>query len=527
MGFGTWGRAALPLAALAVATTAVAQSGGPVTLKTEDGFTRLRGEILDFDGETYMLRTPLGTLEIDAMRVECEGEACPENPMFGADFGIVGSNTIGTGLMPALIQGYSDKLNAELVREFGAEDHESVFRILHEDGREMAAIRLDAEGSGASFDALADEQAVLGLSSRRARDADVEALAAAGLEDPRDSEFEHVLALDGLVAITHPSNPVRSISIGDLARVFSGEVTNWSELGGPRAPIKVFARNEESGTFDTFQTLVLTPAGAELTPRAQRFDSDLELSDAVASDPQAIGFTTLASTRASKPLGVRQSCGLLSLPTTFAIKTEEYPLSRRLYAYEAPEGQPAHARRLLEFALSPEAQPLIQEAGFIDSTPESAALDEMGGRIVYSLTTEDEFSLPAMREMLTELQNAQRLSTTFRFTPGSSQLDPLSQREATALAERLAAGEYDGKQILLVGFTDAIGEFELNQQLGNRRAGVVLEALRQAAGQGALDDVQIATRGYGELMPVGCNETFGGRLANRRVEVWVRDTPPA
>ena len=524
MGFGRMARGALPVAVLALATTAGAQTGGPVTLKTEDGFTRLRGEILEFDGQTYTLETPLGVLRIDAMQVECEGEACPENPMFGADFGIVGSNTIGAGLMPTLIQGYADMLDADLVREYGAEDDESVFRILHDDGREMAAIRLDAEGSGASFDALARGQAVLGLSSRRARDDDVTVLSEAGYEDPRDSDVEHIVALDGLVAISHPANPVRAISIGDLARVFSGEIANWAELGGPREPIKVFARNDGSGTLDTFETLVMTPAGASLTPRAQRFDSDLELSDAVASDPTAIGFTTLASTRASKPLGVRQSCGLLSLPTTFAIKTEEYPLSRRLYVYESPEDKPAHARRLLDFALSSDAQPLIQEAGFIDSAPETAALDEMGGRIVYSLTTEDEFSLPAMRQMLTELQDAERLSTTFRFTPGSSQLDPLSQREAAALAERLAAGEYEGREILLVGYTDSIGQFELNQQLGNRRAGVVLEALRQAAG-GDLGGVEIETRGYGELMPVGCNETFGGRLANRRVEVWVRDAP--
>ncbi|HUF57226.1 MAG TPA: phosphate ABC transporter substrate-binding/OmpA family protein [Thermohalobaculum sp.] len=524
MGFGRWARAALPVAVLTFATTAGAQTGGPVTLKTEDGFTRLRGEILEFDGQTYTLRTPLGVLDIDAMQVECEGEACPENPLFGSDFGVVGSNTIGTGLLPTLIQGYADMLDAELVREYGAEDTESVFRILHDDGREMAAIRLDAEGSGASFDALAQGRAALGLSSRRARDADVQMLSEAGYDDPRDTGTEHVVALDGLVAITHPANPVRSISIGDLARVFSGEISDWAQLGGPRTPIKVFARNDGSGTLDTFETLVMTPAGASLTPLAERFDSDLELSDAVASDAAAIGFTTLASTRASKPLGVRQSCGLLSLPTTFAIKTEEYPLSRRLYVYESPEEKPAHARRLLDFALSSDAQPLIQEAGFIDSAPETAALDEMGGRIVYSLTTEDEFSLPAMREMLSELQNAERLSTTFRFTPGSSQLDPLSQREANSLAQNLANGDFDGKQVLLVGFTDAIGEFDLNQQLGNRRAGVVLEALRQAAG-GALGRVEIATRGYGELMPVGCNETFGGRLANRRVEVWVRDVP--
>lgn len=511
----------VPALAIWLAATAAGAQDNSITLRSDDGFTQIRGELVDFDGTVYTVRTALGTLRIEAAQVECEGEACPSDPLFDAEFAIHGANTIGAELMPGLIQGYADSLNAELVREVGAQDS-SVFRIVAEDGREMAEIELASRGSASSFDALAGEEAAIGMSSRRARDEDAETLAAAGYEDPRDTAREHVIALDGLVVVVHPRNPLRTIGQEDLAAVFSGEITNWSELGGPDRPINVYAR-DESGTFDTFDTLILDPAGLELTDAAKRFASNAELSDAVASDEGGIGFTDIATIRATKPLALRQSCGLLSEPTIFAMKTEEYPLSRRLYLYETEASKPLHAQNLIDFALSPEAQPLIAEAGFIDTLPASATLDRMGGRIIYSLTSDDGFSLSAMREMLEELQDAERLSTTFRFTPASSDLDPLSQREAEALAQSLAAGAYGGKQVLLVGFTDAIGQFELNRELGNRRANVVLEAIEAAAPEGALDGVDIETRGYGELMPVGCNETFGGRLANRRVEVWLRD----
>lgn len=511
------------LGILGSAAVASAQDNGTITLKSLDGSTQLQGTLVEFDGSVFTIETVLGTIKVDALQVDCEGEACPENLLFGAEFGIHGSNTMGADLMPALIEGYADTLEASLVSEVGASPLENTLRIIHSNGKEMAAIELKSQGSSASYAALAERQAAVGMSSRRARDRDMAVLEQANVPDLRDTDNEHVLALDGLIAITHPSNPVRSISVDELSLIFSGQLTNWSDLGGPDSPINVYAMSDESGTFQTFGSLVLAPTGSLITPTAKRFDNNAALSDSVANDPLGIGVTGISFRRAAKALPIRQECGLLSYPTTFAMKSEEYPLSRRLYLYTLPSGTPAHAKQIVDFALSEDAQPLIAEAGFVNQAVETQSIDEQGSRLVYAIAAEPEVSLNLMRDMLVQLRDARRLSFTFRFTPGASTLTPKSQIDAKRLAEDLARGVYAGSEVLLVGFTDSIGQFEVNTALGDRRARVVEDVIRGSVAQGALADANIQSLGYGELTPVGCNTTLAGRTANRRVEVWIRN----
>ena len=513
----------------AVAQT-VAQPGQPeqpadrtVTLKSFDGSTQLRGTLVGFDGSTFTIETVLGTLQIDALKVDCEGEACPQNMLFGAAFGVDGSRTIGAGLMPALIQGYADSMDATMVAEVGQDPATQVLRIVHPNGREMAAIDVRAGGTVEAFQALAERDAAIAMASRRARDRDIDLLRPAGIDDLRDTENEHVLALDGVVAITHPGNPIRSVSVDELALIFSGQLTDWSQLGGSPGPVTAYARDDDSGTIDAFAAQVLAPRGLAMGATVRRLPSDIEVADGVAADPGSIGLAAVAYQRAAKALPIRQACGLLSYPTTFAMKAEEYPLISRLYLYTPPTGMPAHAKQLVDFALSDAAQPLIAETGFVDQRVESRALDQQGARLVYGVAGEEEFSLDLMREMLRELDDATRLSTTFRFTTGSSELTPKSQLDARKLAEELSRGVYAGRDILLVGFTDSIGKFDLNRWLSVKRAQTVEQELRATLPPGALDQAGLAVVGYGELTPVGCNDTLDGRTANRRVEVWIRN----
>ncbi|MEM7497832.1 MAG: phosphate ABC transporter substrate-binding/OmpA family protein [Pseudomonadota bacterium] len=513
--------------AVAAATTllagsALAQSKA-ITLISLDGATALTGELIEFDGSAYTIATSLGTLNIAASQVTCDGPGCPVDELFGAEFGVFGSNTIGSQLMPALVEGYAFSLDADFERELSATENESVLRIVHPDGRQMATIDLRAHGSGTSFDGIAAGQAAIGMSSRTMRDADAEKLAAVGIGDLREGPNEHVIALDGLIVVVHPNNPIASLSLSEIAEIFAGEVTNWSDVGGLDLDINVYSLAEGTGTFDTFSSLVLRPNGLQLSGDAERIDENSLLSDTVANDLAGIGVVGVAFERASKTLALRLECGIVARPSTFAMKTEEYPLSRRLYLYENPQVASAHADNLVSFALSDDAQPLIEDAGFISLRTESRPLSEEGERIVFTMTSEEEFSLPLMREMLTELRQAERLSLAFRFTPGSSRLDPKSLREVEQLAERIAAGEFVGREVMLVGFTDSIGQFDLNRALAVRRAQGVLDSIVELIGTDALQRSPVLVQGYGELTPVGCNDNFAGRFANRRVEVWVRE----
>ena len=518
--------AAVAALALGSAPAAFAQGDGDnpvVTLKSFDGFTQLRGKLLEYDGKAYRIETALGVMMIDALQVKCDGDGCPQNAMFGAKFGIHGSNAIGSELMPVLIEGYADKLDAEMVIEVGAAPFEKTLRIIHENGEEMAAIDLQSKGSATGFSALAAGGADIGMSSRRARDRDMPAMFNAGLTDPRDTEAEHVIGLDGLIVITNRSNPVQSISLEELALIYSGAMTNWSQMGGPDQPISIYAGADETGTFQTFASLVMAPYGVQIAPSAKRITSNRAISDAVAGDTWGVGVTAAAYERAAKALPIRQECGILSFPTTFAMKTGEYPLSRRLFLYSPRADMSAHARNLIDFAKSPEAQNLIVDAGFVSLEVERALINNQGARLVHAMTGEDEISLPLLQEFVLDVKSAVRLSTTFRFTPGESRLDPSSQAAALKFARDIADGVYAGKEILLLGFTDSVGQFELNRGLSARRAQVVANVLAGAVEPGALNKSTITVKGFGELAPVGCNTSPGGRSANRRVEVWVRD----
>ena len=501
-----------------------------VTLTSLDGATQLEGELLSFDGKTYILRTGVGTINVEAAQVTCAGDGCPgqaansaqpadtSQPAGTGQFSIAGSNIIGDRLMPALVEGYADQLEAELVREVGAGGNESVFRLNDGATNEIVAINVGAHGTATAFASLSEGTAAIGLASRRMHGPE------AGLADLRDSPHEQILALDGLIVIVHPDNPIRTMSLDQIAGVFSGRITNWAALGGPDQPISVYVPDDRSGTLEVFETTVMQPRQLGIIDTAERLEDHADLSDLVSVDPTGIGLTGFAYARGSRMLAIRQECGLISFPTSFAMKTEEYPLGRRLYAYGSGQTPlPVHARGLLDFALTDAAQPIVADAGFVDRDIEGQGIEVQGARLAHSLTSPEEFSLPVFREMLAEIKDAERLSITFRFTLGSSNLETRSQSEAERFAQLLAGGAYPGKDILLVGFTDSVGEFAVNRNLAVRRAQSVLDTLKHSVDAGALDAVPILVQSYGELTPVGCNETNAGRELNRRVEVWVRD----
>src|SRR5690606_17066269 len=126
-----------------------------------------------------------------------------------------------------------------------------------------------------------------------------------------------------------------------LARVFAGEVKTWEELGGRGGAIHLYARDDNSGTWDTFKELVLASQGKSLAAGAQRFESSTRLSDAVSQDPQGIGFIGLPYIRQARPLAISAGDSQPMLPSTELVATEDYPLSRRLFLYMKPgEGNP-------------------------------------------------------------------------------------------------------------------------------------------------------------------------------------------
>lgn len=526
-------------AALALQATDVAAD--QVTIRLKAGGFEVTGHLRSFDGTRYVIEDPgLGVLRFDAARFECVGAACnlrsqTPSALSGAlplrrggapdRFAIHGSNTIGSELMPAIIRRFATSLQATATQVTGSDPKEVKFLIADQTGREIATIDLHRHGSATAFPSLSKGVALIGLSDRAI--SDEEAGLFAGLNPGiRSPQREHVLGLDGLAVVVAPTSPVVSLSIDDIAKIFAGTIKDWADLGLPAGQITVYSVGAKTGTYSIFNNQILKPRNLAMRSDVKELFSNEEVSDAVARDPGAIGFTSLAYAGNARGVNLETSCGLIIRPSAFTIKTGEYPLSRRLLAYTGATALSPVASGLLRYSLSPDAQTAVRDTQFTDQAIDSLALSQQVGRVAYALNAPGEaFDLPLMRQMLEELKAARRLSTTFRFLSSSIELDTKSQQDLAKLVGYLQTPEMKQKSVLLVGFTDSIGTVPINRGLSLRRATQVRTALLAAA-RGAIDPRQIIASGYGSLAPVACNDTVEGRDLNRRVEVWLKDAPP-
>lgn len=511
---------------LAVLLAPVFASAEPVRLTSiTTGFV-INGELIRFDGQDYVVESPIGQLTIDGYDMRCDGPGCPKTSIFQTTYGVVGSNLIGSTLMPELIEAYSETQSVSVERRAGNEASQLVMRLKNNTGQDLAEIDLRAEGSSEAFSALISGEAAIGMSSRKVSDIEVAALETAGIKEITRAGTEHVLALDGLIVIVSRENAMKIMNVDDIADIFSGDIDNWEQLGGPDAPIKVYMREAGSGTHDSFVQSVLTPRNTSLSDGATIVSSSRDLSDMVAADPYAIGVTGIAYERNGRALALETSCGLVVEPTEFNVKTEEYPLSRRLYLYTTGAPLPASAKGILDYSLSDDAQFQIADLGFVDQSISAIPLNVQGRRVAEAfIGPRDPEALRTMRELALELLEADRLSTTLRFRKNSSVLDVKSLDDIGRLARFAANGGLNQKEVLLIGFADDAGRFEANLSLSQQRARQIRAELETALTNLNVqpNSVDFIEMGYGDLAPVACGDEELGGVSNRRVEVWIRD----
>jgi len=411
---------------------------------------------------------------------------------------IQGSNTIGAALGPALVEG--------LMREQGllevhseATDKPNETRIVGEtvQGRRVE-VELAAHGSSTGFSALKTASADLAASSRPIKDSELASLLPLG--DLKSATAEQVIAIDGVAIILHPQNPMNTLDTEQLARIFSGEVKTWEELGGHGGAIHLYARDNQSGTFDTFRELVLSGHGKTLSGSAKRFESSEQLSDAVSQDRHGIGFIGLPYVRSAKAVAIADGQSIAMLPLNSLIATEDYPLSRRLFFYLPPKRNNPWAEALVAFAQSRQGQAIVAANGFIAQT-------------IQAMSVTPNALMPEGYQALS--RHAMRLTVNFRFEEGSANLDNKARQDLSRVLDYMKQHGKTDRQVTLVGFGDAKLDPARADLLSKLRAMAVRRELVKSGV--VLRDV----RGFGAEMPVAANSEDEGRIRNRRVEVWV------
>lgn len=410
---------------------------------------------------------------------------------------LCGSNTVGAELAPALVTGLLRKKGAVAVtRQGGVEGHGVTIQAAL--GGRPVSVAIEASGTGTAFQGLARGSCDVGMASRPVSDAEAELVARAGLGDLRSPGSEHVVALDGIAVIVHPNNPVKALDRATLRALFTGSASDWSGVGGARGSVNVYARDDQSGTYDTFKHLVL--GSEKLAPGARRYADGEALSDAVASDPGAIGFVGLAYVRGARAVAVSDADARALLPSAFTVATEAYLLSRRLFLYTTSKPRSPLAQELVSYALSSDGQVDARAASFVELTIGTSPAEPCDQRCPprYAAHT----------------RGAQRLSLDFRFRPGSNALDSRATRDLDRVVQFLRS--YPSAQLMLLGFSDSTGDPQQNARLSLARARAVEAELGTRGVRAGVVD------GFGAAMPVASVATGEGRERSRRVEVWMR-----
>lgn len=407
-----------------------------------------------------------------------------------------GSNTIGAKLAPALVEEFLKRKGAYRTRLETGSDPEEV-RIIGSMGRTRAwAVEIRSKGSGTAFEGLAKSRCDIGMSSRQIKKEELEMLSALG--DMTRYGCEHVIGLDGLAVIVNPSNPLSTAGKETLAHIFSGETGSWKDINGREGIIQVYARDDKSGTYDTFKSLVLEKR--KLAHGASRYEDSNKLSADISSDPRGIGFIGLPYIKSCKALTVSAgSSGDAFYPNAFTVAREEYPLTRRLYLYVPPNAKNPLAREFTEFVLSDDGQEILEKTGFVSLAirSDSPALPE---------------NTPA--EFRNIVKGALRLSLSFRFRPGMISFDNRSRRDFDRLVHLLDRREPQGAKVMLFGFSDA--------SEGKKAKEISDQWTRLVAGELAARGVKPAVAmGMGSIMPVAEEGSKDGKLRNNRVEVWL------
>lgn len=409
-----------------------------------------------------------------------------------------GSNTVGAKLAPALAKSFLEQhdVSQVTIKAVGSENEFLVSGIDTASRREVG-IAVMAHGTATGFQTLASGDADVVMASRPVK-SDENKILIDAFGNMQSDGAEHPLAIDGLAILINPRNTVKVLTREQIAALFSGAIRNWKEVGGDDVPVEVYARDDRSGTWETFKEFVLGKE-YQLDAGAQRFESSDKLSDSVAENPGAIGFTGLASIRGAKAVAVAERNIAPLLPKRATVSTEDYLFTRRLFLYIAPKKAPLLASEFVDYCLSTQGQKVVADIGFV-----SQNIDEVEHKI--SETTSARY-----RELT---NNSHRLSLNFRFKGSSSQLDSKATRDIDRLAEFLKQPQNQGRSVYLFGFSNVEK---------NAKRDYVLSRFRTLAVRAALmkKDVSIfQVEGFGSEMPVADSSEIA-EIKNNRVEVWI------
>ncbi len=254
----------------------------------------------------------------------------------------------------------ADKLSGSVATD-GSTSMEKVIGVLGESFMETnpdVSFTYNPTGSGSGITAVSEKRCDIGLSSRALKD-----------EEKNNGLTETVLAYDGIAIIVNPENAISDLSVEDIAKIYTGEITNWKDLGGADAEIVVIGREAGSGTRDGFESITGT---SEKCVYRQELTSTGDVITTVSQNPDAIGYASLSAVKDTvKALTVGGVA-----PTEDTVKDGSYVVQRPfVLVTRTDEKLNDAAQAFFDYATSADAVELIAKAGAVSAYVDPEAAD--------------------------------------------------------------------------------------------------------------------------------------------------------
>ena len=230
----------------------------------------------------------------------------------------------------------------------------SMEKVINSLGESFMAMNKDVKftynptGSGSGIQAVSEGRCDIGLSSRALKD-----------DEKASGLVETVVALDGIAIVVNPENPVSDLDVDTIAKIYTGEITNWKDVGGNDAEIVLIGREAGSGTRDGFESITDTKDACQYR---QELTSTGDVINTVSQNPDAIGYASLSSVKDSvKALTVGGVA-----PTEDTVKDGSYVIQRP-FVLVTKDGTKLSeaAQKFFDYALSADAAPIIAAAGAV------------------------------------------------------------------------------------------------------------------------------------------------------------------
>jgi phosphate transport system substrate-binding protein len=242
---------------------------------------------------------------------------------------IKGSDTLGAKLVP------------QLAEEFKAQHPGTTFNIA-------------AEGSTTGIAAIIDGTAQIGMASRPTKPEEIAAAKAKGVNFK-----ETIVAYDGIAVIVNTANPIKGLTKKQVEQIFTGEIADWSAVGGTAGKISVYTRNTSSGTYSEFKELAMKKR--DYAPSSQKLAGNEQIAAEVGNNPNGVGYVGLAYTTAS---GIKIVPIDGATPSKESVLEKKYPYARPTFYYT--NGDPAGLpKEFIDFTIGPDGQKIVAQVGFV------------------------------------------------------------------------------------------------------------------------------------------------------------------